>query len=641
MILTLTVVGISSVAVLYWAQSIFIPIVLGAFLTFLLSPIVSALGRRGLRRAPAVILTVFATALVMGVVGWIVTEQISGLLRELPRYSQNIRVKARSLRNFATGSSGLARMVMEINHELASPPAAAREDDAEQAENRDQKESNRPATIYIERTSPPWLSRISSFLAPLLEYLSELALAIVLVLFMLQKREELRNRIIRLVGHGQIAVATRFVDESGQRISRFLLNQAVVNCTFGLVVGLALLALGVKYALLCGFLAAVLRYLPYIGPYIAALFPITISLAMFDGWGTAAEVAVIFLALELIVANVLEPRLYGQSMGVSEIALLVSAAFWAFLWGPIGLVLSSPLTVCMVMLGRSVPRLEFLAILLGDEPALDGPVSLYQRLLARDVVEAEALLVEHRETESYEQVFDEMLIPTLSAAKRSRRRGDISEEDERFVCETINRIVDDWSDHEHDNLGAAAQSPEANECPASEGSSPILTFGCPAADVADHVALEMLGKLLSPTCWNLERVAPETLTAELLDQIALKKPRLLCVIATVPGGQAHVRYLCKRVRARFPDLKIVVCRCGNSADNRRDTERLLESGADVITKTLLETRDRMASLRPILASPSSRTVDPSDPVRRTTSRDRRRRAKLNRSSGKPAATPST
>ena len=203
------------------------------------------------------------------------------------------------------------------------------------------------------------------------------------MIFMLQKREELRNRIIRLAGRGQIVAATRFVDEAGQRISRFLLMQAIVNGAFGLILGLGLLLMGVKYALLWGFLAALLRYLPYIGPYLAAVFPISLSLAMFDGWGTTLMVAGLFLTLELIVANAIEPWLYGQSMGVSEIALLVSAAFWAFLWGPVGLVLSSPLTVCLVMLGRYVPQLEFLAVILGDKPALDTGVSFYQRLLAR------------------------------------------------------------------------------------------------------------------------------------------------------------------------------------------------------------------------------------------------------------------
>ena len=220
--------------------------------------------------------------------------------------------------------------------------------------------------------------------------------------------------------------------------------QAMVNGTFGLIFGLGLLLIGVKYALLWGFLAAMLRYLPYIGPYLAVTFPISLSLAMSEGWGTTLMVIGLFLTLELIISNFIEPRLYGQSMGVSEIALLVSAAFWAFLWGPIGLVLSSPLTVCLVVLGRYTPRLEFLSVLLGDEPALDISISFYQRLLARDQDEAEDLILEQiKESGSPEQVYDAMLLPALGAIKRNRVRGDITEDDERYALQSIQEIVED------------------------------------------------------------------------------------------------------------------------------------------------------------------------------------------------------
>ena len=214
------------------------------------------------------------------------------------------------------------------------------------------------------------------------------------------------------------------------------------------------MALGVKYALLWGFLAAMLRYLPYIGPYLAAVLPVTTTLALSDGWSTTLLVIGLFLTLELIVANGVEPWLYGQSMGVSEIALLVSAAFWAFLWGPIGLVLSSPLTVCLVMLGRYVPQLEFLAVLLGDEPALEPNVSFYQRLLARDQDEAEDLILERLKTDPRDQVFDTMLIPALCATRESRSRGEITEADEHAILQSISEIVEDLGDM----LGASTRS---------------------------------------------------------------------------------------------------------------------------------------------------------------------------------------
>ena len=319
-------------------------------------------------------MTVCAAALVLGMVGWVVTTQISSLMNELPRYSQNIKEKTRSLKKVAGSSSGLAKMIVEINRELVSQPRAKKTDQRVNADGV-QSGDEQPGRVVIESHSSNWLERITSFLAPLVECVGELALAFVLAIFMLHKREELRNRIIRLLGPGQIVTATRFVDEAGQRISRLLLMQAIVNSIFGLTLGLALLVLGVRYALLWGFLAAMLRYLPYVGPCLAALFPITISLAMFDGWGTALLVAIVFVALEIVTANAVEPWLYGQSMGVSAIALLIMAALWAFLWGPIGLVLSNPLTVCLMMLGRHVPQLEFLAVILGDEQARPSHLS--------------------------------------------------------------------------------------------------------------------------------------------------------------------------------------------------------------------------------------------------------------------------
>jgi predicted PurR-regulated permease PerM len=602
-ILTFTVVSVVAITILYWGQAIFIPVALAAFLTFLLSPLVSALRQRGVARTPAVIMTVCAAALGLGMVGWVVTTQISSLLRELPKYSQNIKAKAKSLKHVAAGSNGLSKMLMDINEELGSGASADGVKGGNTAESG--LASNRPERILIEPQSPVWLSRISTFLAPLMEYLGELALAIVLVIFMLQKREELRNRIIRLVGHGQIVAATKFVDEAGQRISRFLLMQAIVNTMFGLILGLGLLLMGVKYALLWGFLAAMLRYLPYIGPYLAAVFPISLSLAMYDGWGTTVMVVGLFVTLELIVANAVEPRLYGQSMGVSEIALLVSAAFWAFLWGPIGLVLSSPLTVCLVMLGRYVPQLEFLAVLLGDEPALDPSVSFYQRLLARDQDEAEALILDHLKTGCEDGVYDEMLIPTLRATKLSRGRGDITVADEQYVLQAIREIVEDLGDRQ-ESARVAAKDEAGEEPDVDDGSTPaIRILGCPAHDAADQAALEMLQNLLDPVRWNLEVIAPETLTAEFLEEVDEKQPALVCLTATPPGGLAHTRYLCKRLRARFPGLKILVCRWDPKSSTQSNPGQLLEAGADSITGTLLETRQLLASLLPVLAQAES------------------------------------
>jgi predicted PurR-regulated permease PerM len=598
-VLNATVVGAIAIAALYWAQSIFIPVALAIFLTFLLSPFVSALRQRGLRRTPAVLLIVVLAGLTLGGVGWLVTTQISSLLVELPAYSQNVKKKVRSLQNAAAGSSRFMRMLADINEQLGVDPRrrVVSQDRASRVEAQNQA----PVAVVLEPQSPAWVSRVTQLLSPLLEYLGQLMMAILLVVFMLQKRETLRNRIIRLVGNGRIVATTKFVDEAGKRISRFLLMQAIVNGCFGLAIGTGLLVIGVRYALLWGFLAGMLRYLPFIGPYLAAVFPIILGLAMFEGWVPAILVVGLFLALELVAANAVEPWLYGQSMGVSEIALLVSAAFWAFLWGPIGLVLASPLTVCLVVLGRHIPELEFLSVLLGDEPALDPGVSFYQRLLAKDQDEAEDLVLEQAGRLRVEQAYDSMLVPALVATKRSRTRGDITELDERDVLQTLRQIAEDLSDRRLAEVADVAAENRRERQAGAVLPAPIPIVGCAAGDTPDRVALEMIRGLLDPLKWEMEILGPETLTAELTEIVGRRQPLLVCIASIPPGGLARARYLCKRLRARFPDLRIVVCRWGATSGRDESCRRLEEVGAEAVTGGVDDTLRKLASLFPILA----------------------------------------
>ncbi len=647
--LTGTVIGVVVVGTLYWAQAVFIPVALAAFLTFLLSPLVNRLRQRGLPRTPSVVAAVLIAAAILGGIGWLVTTQITSLLKELPRYQEQIKEKVRTFKQVAEGPGRFQKMIQDITEESkeegkGSPVGKTARSEADQGDDSGEAQvpaRPQPTAVILEPQRAMWLSGLTSFLSPLLEYVGELALAFILVVFMLLKREELRNRIIRLAGRGKIVAATRFVDEAGHRVSRFLLMQAIVNASFGVIFGLGLLAIGVPYALLWGFLGAMLRYLPYIGPYLAAMFPLSLTVAMFGGWGETLMVLALFLTLELIISNFIEPRLYGQSMGVSEIALLVSAAFWAFLWGPIGLVLSSPLTVCLVVMGRYMPQLEFLSVLLGDEPALDSAISFYQRLLARDQDEAEDLVIEQmKAAETPEAIYDSMLLPALGSIKRSRLSGDITAEDEQYAIQVIREIVEDIGEGRIGAEGAAASSSgdgaagEADEAARpSPTEPPIRIFGCPAHDAEDRAALEMLGCILDRARWDLALIEPTTLTAELLDLVEERRPAAVCIAATPPGGLAHTRYLCKRLRSRFPELKVVVGRWGlvdlsafdpasqpaaghlnaagqeveatassmaHESSANRVVGRLTEAGADMVALTLLETRQQLASLIPVL-----------------------------------------
>ena len=410
--------------------------------------------------------------------------------------------------------------------------------------------------MIVEPQSPVWLGRITGFLSPMMEYLGELALAIILVVFMLQQREEFRNRVIRLVGYGRIAAGHQVRRRGGPTNQPFSAHASGRQRLVRSRAGLRAARLGREVRLALGLSRrAMLRYLPYIGPYLAAVLPVMTSLALNDGWSTTLLVIGLFLSLELLIANGIEPWLYGQSMGVSEIALLVSAAFWAFLWGPIGLVLSSPLTVCLVMLGRYVPQLEFLAVLLGDEPALELKDSFYQRLLARDQDEAEDLILERLKAAPPDEIFDTMLVPALCVTRQSFSRGEITEADEQAIMQSLGEIVEDLGEIR----GHAASPPEESreESPAAlaEAPSPCLIYGCPARDAADHAALQMLEKLLDSSQWRMKLIAPETLTSELLEMVAIEAPALVCIAALPPGGLAHTRYLCKRLDRAVPRIE--------------------------------------------------------------------------------------
>jgi len=593
-ILAGTVVGVVAVALLYWAQPICIPFALAVYFAFLLAPPVSALQRRGVARSMAVLLVVLATMSVLGAMVWIVGVQAKSLLGELPQFTQNIKMKVESLRELGggAGSQRLAKMIQEITGGTDAPPPTKEDRLPDGTPTAPQP----PAKVVVQPDIPPWLSGLPAMLARLAEGLGVLGMAVVLLFFILLNREDLRNRLVRLLGDGRITATTRAFNDASRRISRYLLMQLIINGLFGLTIAVGLLAIGVEYALLWGFLGFLLRYVPYLGSWIAALLPLLLSLAMFEGWLQPLLVLALFLVIELIAGNVIEPRLYGHSIGVSEVALLLAAAFWAFLWGPIGLVLSSPLTVCLLVLGKHVSHLKFLDVLLGDEPVLPPAVIYYQRLLARDQDEATDIVWTQLKTASLERVDDELIVPALNYVKQGRDRGDLTDADQQFMLQATEEILEELAD----DPDAGSLHAAADVAAATEPKCRILA--CPARDTADWLALTMLRQLLDPGKWDLEISPVAALTSELIAQVAQQRPRLICIGALPPGGLAHTRYLCKRLRARFPELKIVVGRWGLNSDLDANRHQLQEAGADVVTTSLGETRSHLTSLLPMLRS---------------------------------------
>jgi predicted PurR-regulated permease PerM len=588
--LTGIIVAVTIFVALCWAQKVLIPVALALYLAFLLSPVVVFFQRRGLPRVPAVLAVTALTAVVVLGIGYLVCSQLGSLIVELPRYQGTIKTKIESFQD-AGKDSALSRLQAMFEDVSTLAPKSDANPGAPGTD------SGPPLHVVVDQGAPLWPSWLPGYMPSTFELLAQLALIIVLAIFMLLSREDLRNRFIRLVGYGHMTVTTKAVDDASQRLSRFLLSQFLTNASFGVAVGAGTLVLGLEYPLLWGVVAALMRYIPYAGSLLAALFPTVQCLVQFTSWWPAILIVGMILGLELIYANVVEPYFYGHSVGVSAVALLVAAAFWTFLWGPVGLVLSTPLTVLVVVLGKYVPALEFLNILLGNQPALDEPSTYYQRLSARDQEEALRIVDDQVKATSPEQVYDALLLPTLVNAGRDRLRGGLNDADTRFIQESIDAAVVkvEAAQHEHKKehlTGEAVVVPGARPT--------VRLLGVAARDENDAVALRMLRHLLQTESCELDIVGPEVLSSELLAQIEEKEPAAICIAALPPGGLARARYLCKRLRKRFPRLQILVGRWGLNVPVKNPWKSLRAAGANQVKTGLLETRNELLAWRPAL-----------------------------------------
>ncbi len=568
-----TVIVSALVALLYWAQIVFIPLALAVLMTFLLTPVVRGLERRGLGRTPSVLLVMLITLIAFGGFTYLVTRQMGSLAQELTHYSANIQRKVELIREGSGNWDRFAKMLDDIAATWKPVP-----------------DGNADATVVL-RPEASWLSRWPHMLGSAVEVAGGAGLVLVLTAFGLFKREDLRNRFLRLIGHRQLASTTKAVDEAGSRVSRYLLTQAAVNFAYGLILGCGLGLVGVKYALLWGSFAAVLRYIPYLGAWMSIVFPLVVSTATAETWTQPLATLGIFLALELVTYNVVEPLLFKRSMGVSEVAQLVSAAFWGFLWGPVGLILSAPLTVCLLVVGKYVPQFAFLDVLLGDDPPLETAVSLYQRLLAWDEDDATRLVNAQMKDLTPEQTYDRLLIPVLNFTKRDRIREEITEEDEEFILRATRDMVDDI---------APAVIVEKSTAPR------VKLLACPAADKGDLLALEMLQKVLIADRWDVDVVPTEVLAAELVERAVKEGYAVICIGSVPPGGLAHTRYLCKRLRNRLPNAKIIVGRWGRQI-NEENYDQLIEAGATSVDTTVEGTRKQLNTWLPVFAQTEAKS----------------------------------
>jgi len=544
--LVIVVALIAGVGALYLGRGLLIPIALAVLLTFMVHPLVSWLARLGLGRALSVGVVVTMLFATLGGVAWMLTVEVAVLSVHIPAYRDNLIAKIAYVRRMGRGGT--------IEKAQSAATEVAKELQKETTPGRPRA----APTPVVVQSKPTGLWQLPT----LIEGLAAAATVIVLVIFMLIEREDLRNRLIRLGGYGRLITTTRALDEAAQRISRYLVMQSLINASFGTGVALGLLLFGVSYALLWGFLAAVLRFIPYVGVWLAALIPIIFALAEFPTWHQPLLVAGLFILLEALCSFALEPLLYGQSAGVSQVALICSVAFWAWLWGPIGLLLATPLTVCLVVLAKHVPGMEFIGILMADTPPIAPAAAYYQRLLAEDQPEAARIVAEYAKDHPIEAVYDTLILPALSHARRDRRHDLLPESAERYIWRATREIVEDL----HAKRQAAQLDVGDGPIQPSEPSPPprkVDVLAVPVRDEADELGLVMLGHLVDPTRWTIELTSPQLLASEVIALVEKTRPTIVC-LGTLPasGLAAHTRYLCKRLRARCPDLRIVVGRWG-------------------------------------------------------------------------------
>jgi hypothetical protein len=414
-----------------------------------------------------------------------------------------------------------------------------------------------------------------------------------MVIFMLLEREDLRDRLIGLVGHGQLAITTKAFDEAGSRVSRQLLMQSLVNLLYGIAVGTGLYFLGVPYPLVWAVLGATLRFIPFVGPILGAGAPILVSLAALEGWAGPLYVVGLFAVLELFTNLVLETVLYAGAAGVSQVALLASVAFWTWLWGPLGLLLATPLTVCLVVLGKHVPGLEFVGTLMADTPALAPEHAYYQRLLARDPAEAADLIERYIKTEPYRSVYDALLLPALNYAERDRLEQRLSVEEETAVVDATRELVSDAA------LSITRLNPEP-AAPAEEllpgPRAPLRVLGYAANGVADELALVMLAHVLDDLPIGVEITNTRMQASELVSLVQEGGFSVVCIADLPPSPVSKTRYLVKRLRAAIPEVRVMVGRWAPAALADESTQVLRDTGANVVASTLLESRTYLAGL---------------------------------------------
>jgi predicted PurR-regulated permease PerM len=552
----LLIAFVLAIAALYLGHRIFIPLALALIFSFLLTPFVTLLQKIHFGRVAAVLTVVCLSLALLGAVTWGVAAQVVEIMVELPDYKDNLDAKIQALHT-AKGSSlsRAAATLSDLNRELSDLPNQISV--GHPLESRGSKQAH-PVPVQVTQPPSNMIEDLRGLIGPLATPAETAVIVIIFALFMLVKREDLRNRAIRLAGRGRIHIMTQALDDAGRRLSRYLLLQCMVNAAYGILFGVGLHFLGIPHALLWGVLIGVLRFVPYIGVLIAALMPVAMALAVFPGWHHAAVAFGIFVVLELTVANFVEPVLYGSHTGISSLAILVAAVFWATLWGPVGLILSTPLTVCLVVLGQHFPQLSFLAVVLGDEPVLLPEQCFYQRLLAMDTDEARSICEAYLKSNSLESLYDSIILRALKLVEQDYEREQLDLGKRKFVLRSVRNLIEDLGDSyaEPGNIASEERAPASIHFDKLQpAAAPVACLA--ATSGADDLIAMMLMQLLQQGGIPSHAIRPASIERT-VQSIQRSGAKSVCISSISSSSVAEARMLCRKLRAEAGDLRLVM-----------------------------------------------------------------------------------
>ena len=585
------------IAVLYFAREVFVPITLAVLLSFLLAPAVRWLRRLRVGRITAVVFTVMIACMAIAGFAAVVVGEVSSLAQQLPAYQYNLETKIRSFPGMVPGGGIFRRAtntLRELGKELSKAQIQSTAENTPSATAASEPQPAKPIPVQVVEPEPGPLQILQSIIGPLLQPMAAGGLVIVFIIMILLEREDLRDRLLRLAGRRDLHRTTEAMNDAAQRISRYLMSQLVVNISCGLPIGLGLTLIGIPNAALWGILVVLLRFIPYLGIVIAAAFPLALAIAVAPDWMLLLWTALLFAGIELVVANLVEPLVYGGTTGLSSVALIAAATFWTWLWGPIGLLLSTPMTVCLVVLGRHVPPLQFLNVLLGSEPVLTPAETFYQRILANDPEEATEQAEEFAKNSSLTEFFDEVAIPALARAQADSDRGVLPLEDratfERAIASMVENLLEDED---------ATAAPEHATGPKREGSSGIVC-------VAGRNELDEAAALLLVNVLRLERhieigapLSADALSANTAYLPIFKDASIVCLSLISTSSPARARFLVRRIRRRAPRAHILVGFWGSAAREVAAEEMARTTSAQAVAFSL---RDAIATIDSMLTT---------------------------------------